>query len=1066
MDPIVGLMLSIVANAVHTIIEELYRNRSADPTEIPKLVVIEEELRALPIEAAKLESASIDADSLRYAIGNSTELHRGISCYLRYFALDPSSADAFLQITLDELESIWATSGYPRGEASEALSHFLRGALNFCREKYGHYLIAQEHRHQTEMLEKLLKSHEIEFESKLLPYVLVGAWKAGHEKDLELLLQLGAGENPEAFPIAQSSSDKSLFELTADTWRVVSRGALFSRLVPLTTSKQLSEFREVLVSLISERDPSLDLPVDERMYAGARGLVLSLSKQSRDGLARALLHFRSITEFDAPCLRGMPGISSFQGIVNEVACSLLRDSDWKVWASLGPLLPILAEASPDCFLRELERSIEDGNSGVLQLFREGGGAYGGNPHVNLIWAIERLAWYPQYLLKAAAILTRLVDAESDVQIANRPSGSLHNILRPVVSQTLANDSLKSEVLEMIARSYPALAVELLLGILPKLGKRILDQNSRPEALSDYEEPDRAGVDREAYWGRVKHAVRLLTEMLLSPQVLAKLVEELPDLSHPDCIRTIMQKLRDFRREDDEIDGSPCWKALRDLLHWQARTEGKGRSDLDEDILAELKEIYERLIPINPIAKSGWLFCHHPSPPFKTKDIVTDRDEEVIRLRCEALSSIVGSPDAILLLAELVDSAEAPWIIGRVLSLVEVPQEVVSQLLRLEVGDSEKRQQFYQAFCRFVMVPEGMSEAIRQAEEVYHESGDTIRFVRALLGLDPSVTLWEQVESYGDAVDREFWAVYSPFDLNIEQTEFLFASRKLLEYERCPAATLLLSHSLHYSPEGASLPGELQEVVEAVLEQAVDLEVQNELAKHGYDLAEMLRQLWERGFDTDLVFRLEMLLFGALEHSGYQFQAISEHLKVHPKEFAEIVTWIFKAEDEERSEKVDDESRSKWEFGYRFLHRWSGIPGWSDGNLDENYLRSWIDKVLEECAKRGRGRIVLYEIARILKRIPSGSEDQTLHPAAMRFIEETASTTLDEDILVEILNSRGTVSKNLGEGGKQERKLSSEYRAEVDDLSSSFSRTKDILIRVAKDYEEDGKREDIRAEEER
>ena len=87
---------------------------------------------------------------------------------------------------------------------------------------------------------------------------------------------------------------------------------------------------------------------------------------------------------------------------------LLNDSDDVRWLSLSSLLPDLAEAAPEAFLRCVETSLSLPNAPVTRLLTETGGSgfMGRCWHAGLLWGLERLAWAPERLARVALLLAR------------------------------------------------------------------------------------------------------------------------------------------------------------------------------------------------------------------------------------------------------------------------------------------------------------------------------------------------------------------------------------------------------------------------------------------------------------------------------------------------------------------------------------------------------------------------------------------------------------------------------------------------------------------------------------
>ncbi len=75
------------------------------------------------------------------------------------------------------------------------------------------------------------------------------------------------------------------------------------------------------------------------------------------------------------------------------------------------------------------------------------------------------------------------------------------------------------------------------------------------------------------------------------------------------------------------------------------------------------------------------------------------------------------------------------------------------------------------------------------------------------------------------------------------------------------------------------------------------------------------------------------------------------------------------------------------------------------------------------------------------------------------MESIASEDIARGFEIGIYNARGAVSRNLEEGGEQERELSARYRAWAQRLAFAYPYVASILERIARLYDRDAERED-------
>src|SRR4029077_2711166 len=166
-------------------------------------------------------------------------------------------------------------------------------------------------------------------------------------------------------------------------------------------------------------------------------------------------------------LRTSVGLADY--VATSVVYEVLNTLDWKRWATLSPVLPMLAEAAPDNFLDALERALNAGDeSPVPELFGQSEDPlFGRTYHTGLLWALEVLAWHPDYLSRVALCLARMAPFPLPANMANNALNSLTSIFLTWLPQTLATVERRHAAVRKLADEYPDTAWKLLMAILPE-----------------------------------------------------------------------------------------------------------------------------------------------------------------------------------------------------------------------------------------------------------------------------------------------------------------------------------------------------------------------------------------------------------------------------------------------------------------------------------------------------------------------------------------------------------------------------------------------------------------------
>jgi hypothetical protein len=168
--------------------------------------------------------------------------------------------------------------------------------------------------------------------------------------------------------------------------------------------KDLAEFFMLAEYVLSESDPALDLPEDQRWAAELYGKIRDHSAALREGVCETLV---VLSVHGNNLFRDRLGID-VEARVSSLIRRLLEPVTLDKLLSHGNDLPRYAEAAPDEFLKLLEADLKQPEPAILGLLKPAeSGIFGGCPRTGLLWALECLAWKPQNLSRVSAVLAQL-----------------------------------------------------------------------------------------------------------------------------------------------------------------------------------------------------------------------------------------------------------------------------------------------------------------------------------------------------------------------------------------------------------------------------------------------------------------------------------------------------------------------------------------------------------------------------------------------------------------------------------------------------------------------------------
>ena len=116
--------------------------------------------------------------------------------------------------------------------------------------------------------------------------------------------------------------------------------------------------------------------------------------------------------------------------VDNIIFDLLNNANGEIWISVNNELPLISEASPDSFLAAVKNSLVKEQPEIMDMFKEEDEFFDNTSHhTGLLWALEGLAWCPDYLRDVSLILLKLSRLDPGGGLSNRPINSITEIFK-------------------------------------------------------------------------------------------------------------------------------------------------------------------------------------------------------------------------------------------------------------------------------------------------------------------------------------------------------------------------------------------------------------------------------------------------------------------------------------------------------------------------------------------------------------------------------------------------------------------------------------------------------------
>lgn len=895
--------------------------------------------------------------------------------------------------------------------------------------------------------------------------LLAGSWTDQSDGDQSVVGEF-AGVGYEAFReklVTLADASDPLVSLVGSTWHLVSPYDAWLLLAERLTEDDLKRFDAIVVAVIGEEDPALDIPRDERWWkATFEGKVRSNSPDLRRGLARSLALLG--VHGDAITLPGGSGSALANHIVWQLLDAANEDSTGRKWASLSDVLPLLAEAGPDAFIDAVTRGLSGDAPLLATMFtdREHDALFSANsPHTQLLWAVEGLAWSPEHFGAAVELLARLVEVDPGGRLSNRPAESLAAVFCPWHPENAVDRERWFVVIDAMRRRHGDASWELLVSMLPE-SHGIHMPTHEPEFQGW--KPARGPVLQVDYFATISDVVeRCIEDAAADSGRWKNIIERFSDLP-PNDRAAVVAALSDVLDDSNLLEGTSdvLWDSLREVVD-RHRAFPEAKWSLPDEALAPLDDLISKVQPRSTLQRHQWLFQDH-MPRLEGFSWREDRNAFETALadrRRDAVLEIEseGGLDAVRALAH---SASVSWSVGLALEAARpgYDSELLEFLEAEDRVDLELAGQYY--FGRFRKLGwEWLNPLLSSISE-----SSALRKARLLLATRDVPRAWESAKKHGPEVERQYWLHFSIVGLG---HDFPYVDHVVTQLQTVGRYAVSLDFLVMYQGRGPDSPSRdaelVAEALEGLLRAADDAELRS-LSSYEYEQAFALLEANRERLGVDRVASLEWAFLPALGFDP-DVPALHEGMAQNPELFVEIVCAVFRPRDDSgsgvESEDTTGQREARARNSYRLLSSWSEPPGLIGDQLDADELRSWLDEAERLLRDRGRLEVGRMQIGSVLATAPADPDGSWPPRVVGDFLQEAGNEEIERGFVTKILNSRGVTSRGPGDGGAQEIALAERYQADAERFADEWPRVASLLRSVAGSYEADAKRNEDSAE---
>lgn len=917
------------------------------------------------------------------------------------------------------------------------------------------------------ILKKLLgfphyKAKWIEKENirEIIPALILGRWNETFVGDIELIEKLSEQKYSDYLIILNKwkNFEESPIIQIGETWRLTSPLDLWTNLSSQLLPKDFQNIQECFSLAFKNGNPIIE-PEDKNSFAAYFNKKNKYSNWSREGLTQSLILVGRLNGVK------IPNLDNPQNWVDNIIFDLLNNASGEMWISIDHELPLISEASPESFLKAVKNSLVKEQPEIMDMFKEEDGfLHKTSHHTGLLWALENLAWLPEYLRDASLVLLKLSRLDPGGSLSNRPLNSISEIFKPWHFQTLASYDDRIEILKYITEKEKESGWSLLIRMLPdhhgiahpthKMRWRMFDKNTN--LTYTYQE----------IWNTHSVVIEMLINLFDNDEEkFSQLIKETTNLSPKDRKRVL--DWADVVYPNIKQEKFTTWETIRGILNHH-RSHPDTDWALPESELVRLENLYNKLQPTDIIHKYIWLFNEHwPGFPegFKYEPNESEKRYEQQQKRIDEARktavSVFLQELGLNVTLELRKQVKEFWLLGGALAGVITNKEDVNTVCEC-LNDDKNLIGFAHNFIYHKSIIENFDWIKSLFKELQEKKFSNKALSNVLIPLNQNQQLWNFVTSLDEEIQNEYWQNINPHFYHITDEEKAIGIEMLLKYKRFFSAIDIASHFANVISSN---------LLSEMLKKAATEEASETPRFRGYEIERVFEELDKRtDIEKSTLIHLEWLYLPILDSYGTRRnpKTLEEELSNNPDFFIEVLKWIYIPKDntllEKEREGISDEViQNRAKQAYHLLHSWKKIPGMKEDNsIDEAVLIDWIKKARTLAESASRLNIADSEIGKVLAEYPENIQEWP-QEKIFQVIEEINTDSLKSGYSSAMFNKRGSSTRGAFDGGDIERGKAAYFEKLANNFKNKYPNVAEIFKRLQQGYLADAKRMDEEAE---
>ncbi len=830
--------------------------------------------------------------------------------------------------------------------------------------------------------------------------------------------------------VAANKNESLLFRDRLKTWNMRAQNY---------NDDLLSVLKKAMLRVFGEESPKYNIGKEKRLFALPEQKKTHYSDDTREGLAIELALIGNNNSAMNNC-----SAKTRESFASEIIQELFMDMTWKRLATLDPVLPFIAEASPDAFLDGMITLVN--NQIVLkQLINDEGDIFQGGFHWSgIVHALETLAWEPEFITTVISIAANqtLLDKENDIH--PRPKDIFFGLFWPWNPQTLVNDLRLTMLAKSLFLYNKGIAWDILSDSIDRrIGSRHRVPQIRKNALFDF------SVERTADINRGHRLIRAYKRILLDIassdiSMVPKMVQAFHLFSDSKSLERALSILSspNVLKKNDKFK-EPLWTSLRKFC-----IKNRVYSDMEwsfsDNKLKYIDDVISLLKPKSIISQVKYLFDNNTSDWYESNNY-SEEESKIVTKQKESINNIYNQMgiDGILELSQQVNN---PFLVGRIAGYIDIKLDC-TKIASLLCNQGKNFKAF---ICGYLSecYDKGKEKWLFSFKDVNWDTTQKISFMTCM-PLSSSVCKFG--EKWLGENELLFWKAYQPLYISTEEKDRKFIIKKTLSFNRPDIAVKLFSW-IHFQKEIIDF--------DSCAKALIDLAQTNYTKTIKYwDIRQLITGLQKQKRNSEqnkALIEVELLYLPLLDsniNNGISPVALDSALAESPEFFHRVITYAYKS-NKTKSQDLDNIGLGK--NAYILLSQWKKMPGITNNRLNFNAFNKWYSKAIELCKESGHLAVAQSHIGSVLINTPPDASGLWIDRRIAKLLDQKDNEDLRNGYYVATFNSRGAHFVDFT--GEEDIKLSNIFLDKADKLEKedfiNFAKTLRLL---ANNYENEAKK---------